>query len=212
MFAHVHFPGTLRPGHTRLQNVFFFRVRGNPRRSMKKGTCSDLHAYASTPYAPFFARFMFFFLWIFFGLFICFYAHFMLRFSVFCSKFRLRIFVVFQHLFAFSAHFLLIFCSFFFSVYLFASQHVSPHYLLPLSLGIPGCISAQNIFRCLMLTIGPLRTFLFRMSCSGFISRQESLHVFSYSCTSAKYHMINEEKCICFDYQPRRAVKCAMTY
>ena len=114
MFAHVHFPGTLRPGHTRLQNVFFFRVRGNPRRSMKKGTCSDLHAYASTPYAPFFARFMFFFLWIFFGLFICFCAHFMLRFSVFCSKFRLRIFVVFQHLFAFSAHFLLIFCPFFF--------------------------------------------------------------------------------------------------
>ena len=126
MFAHVHFPGTLRPGHTRLQNVFFFRVRGNPRRSMKKGTCSDLHAYASTPYAPFFARFMFFFLWIFFGLFICFYAHFMLRFSVFCSKFRLRIFVVFQHLFAFSAHFLLIFCSFFFCVSLCFSARFSP--------------------------------------------------------------------------------------
>ena len=50
----------------------------------------------------------------FFALFICFYAHFMLRFSVFCSNFGLRIFVVFQHLFAFSAHFLLIFCSFFF--------------------------------------------------------------------------------------------------
>ena len=68
----------------------------------------------------------FFFLWIFFGLFICFYAHFMLRFSVFCSKFRLRIFVVFQHLFAFSAHFLLIFCSFFFCVSLCFSARFSP--------------------------------------------------------------------------------------
>ena len=212
MFAHVHFPGTLRPGHTRLQNVFFFRVRGNPRRSMKKGTCSDLHAYASTPYAPFFARFMFFFFCGFFFVFL--FAFILISCSVFPFSALILgcVFLLFSSIYL---RFLPIFCLFFahfFSVYLFGFQHVSPHYLLPLSLGIPGCISAQNIFRCLMLTIGPLRTFLFRMSCSGFISRQEFLHVFSYSCTSAKYHMINEEKCICFDYQPRRAVKCAMTY
>ena len=126
MFAHVHFPGTLRPGHTRLQNVFFFRVRGNPRRSMKKGTCSDLHAYASTPYAPFFARFMFFFC----GFFLVFLFAFVL---ISCSVFPFSalnfgcVFLLFSSIYLrFLPIFCLFFAHFFFCVSLCFSARFSP--------------------------------------------------------------------------------------
>ena len=190
----------------------FFQSSREPSKIYEKRNMFRLACLCFDSLCSFFCSFHVFF---FCGFFLVFLFAFVL---ISCSVFPFSalnfgcVFLLFSSIYL---RFLPIFCLFFahfFSVYLFAFQHVSPHYLLPLSLGIPGCISAQNIFRCLMLTIGPLRTFLFRMSCSGFISRQEFLHVFSYSCTSAKYHMINEEKCICFDYQPRRAVKCAMTY